>query len=475
MDRVAVAQLDSDRIPEALEGRGWGERWRQLVERAGDDAAHVLKLVCRVTLPERISELRDLETEQAERGAGFLGMLPDQTPDDLDVPNDLETSLDVAIRLSEIRVANLAALAETMPQYPLSFAGSTFDSGPATDVPASWKLDIDVDGIRAILDFFDAPKPSADAAATISRMPAFAEMMRHRRELGYVPEPLIDESGLAWCLEHVASSDPIDELWKWLHPQNFFDLSDVYAHRAEYRCLIDRLVRNDGLATLILGCIAPYAPPGSVFADRLSFAVGWGIRGWATRSTGGMNIEHAKDDFELMLPTLVHETFHRLQTRIAFANPEIEELGFDRVTSYPFESPVDCRFYQALCYVMLEGSATYVASPEPLEAWEEDAEAGLELLERIREIDAAEDGDDKSDELLNEGLRSNGPFYGFGALLSHALVENGGTPSLGVALGRGAPYFVERGLALLADPSLAPPEALATHIGRLRVEVEGRA
>jgi hypothetical protein len=194
------------------------------------------------------------------------------------------------------------------------------------------------------------------------------------------------------------------------------------------------------LATRILGCIAPYAPPGTVFADRLSFAVGWGIRGWATQSTGGMNIEHAKDDFEFMLPTLVHETFHRLQAKIALADPQIEEIGFDRITSYPLESPADCRLYQALCCAMLEGSAAYVASPGPLKAWAKDAKAGLKLLDRIRAIDASSDGADKSGELLNEGLRSNGPFYGFGALMSHVLVEDGGgTWSLGVALGRGAP------------------------------------
>ncbi len=473
MDRASLAQLDSDRIPEALESNGCGDRWTRLVEFAGDDAALLLKLVCRVTPPERISELRDLETEQAERGAGFLGMLPDQVPEDLGRPDDLEPSLDVAIRLSKIRAANFSALAETMPQYPLSFAGNEFDPGPVGDVPAGWRLDIDVDGLRALLDFFDAPRPDADAAATIARMPAFVEMIRHRRDLGYVPEPLIDEDGLAWCLVHAASRDPIDELWKSLHPHNLFDLSDLYTHRVEYRRLVDRLVQNDGLASYILARIAPYAPPDIVFEDRLSFAVGWGIRGWATQTTGGMNIEHAKDDFVQMLPTLIHETFHRLQATIALANPEIEEFGFDRITLYPFESAGDCRLYQALSYVMLEGSATYIASPELSDAWRQDVRAGLQLLERIREIDLSTK-DDKSEELLNEGLRSNGPFYGFGALLSHALVEDGGPSSLGVVLGRGAPAFVDRGLALLDDASLAPPDALAKHIACLRADVERR-
>ena len=472
MDRTSIAGLDSKQITQALESGRWSDRWSRLVERAGDDAADILQLVCSVTPPERIYALRDLEVGQTERGAGFLGMLPGQIPDNLEVPCDLEASLDVACRLSEIRHANLTALAETMPDYPLFFTGSAFDPEPVGAVPADWRLDIDVDGIRALLDLFDAPEPDASSAAAIARMSAFVEMIRHRRELGYVPEPLIDEAGLAWCLAHAASSDPVDALWKWLHPQNFFDLSDLYAHRGEYRRLIDHLVQDDGLAKHILGCIAPYAPPDAVFNDRLSFAVGWGIRGWATRSTGGMNIEHTKDDFELMLPTLVHETFHRLQVAIAQANPEAEELGFDRITSYPFETTEDRRLYRALSYVMLEGSATYVASPEPQKAWEDDAKAGLGLLGRIREIDFSEAGGDKGDDLLNEGLRSNGPFYGFGALLSHALVKDGGPSSLGVALGCGAPAFIERGLTLLDDPSLVPPEPLAAHIVHLKAQVK---
>lgn len=50
----------------------------------------------------------------------------------------------------------------------------------------------------------------------------------------------------------------------------------------------------------------------------------WGIRGWATHETRGMNIEHAKDAFNQLRPTLVHETFHRMQTTISLAHPSIE-------------------------------------------------------------------------------------------------------------------------------------------------------
>ena len=470
MDLSDIAAMNLDRVPNAWADSPHVGRWRNLEERAGDDAAHLLQLVCRLDPPDRIAELRGLETEQCDRGAGFLGMLPDQIPDSLETPRDIETALTVSIRLAEIRSANLAAIAETMPRFPLAFAGGAHGLVAAGPVPAGWRLDVDVDGIRTVLEYLDTADPNEAAATAIAGMPAFVEMIRHRRDLGYVPEPIIDEAGFAWCLVHAASRDPIDELWKWLHPQNLFDLSDLSAHRAEYRRLIDLLVQDDRLATAIFSSIAPYAPQGIAFEDRLSFAVGWGIRGWATAATGGMNIEHGKDDFAFLMPTLIHETFHRLQTVLAFANPEIAEPGFDRITSYPFDEARDRRLYGALCYVMLEGSATYVADLQPIPGWREDAQAGVELLERIRTLDSEED--EAFDELLSEGLRSNGPFYGFGALLAHALVKQGNPSSLGIALRRGAPFFVDHGLLLLGDAAPDVPGSLAADVARLRSTLE---
>jgi len=473
MDRVGIAELEADRVANALEDSEHGDRWRRLVDLAGGgDAADLVRLVCRLDPPERIAELRGLETAQNKRGAGFLGVLPDQIPSNLPTRSDLGASLDLSVRLAQIRVENLKALSETMPQYPLTFHGEPFDPDPVGEAPVGWRLAVDVAGIRAVLDFLEEGTADVEAASTIARMPAFVEMMRHRTDLGYVPEPLIDADGFAWCLVHAASRDPVDALWRWLHPQNLFDLSDLFAHRDAYRCLIDRLVEDDRLATYVLGSIAPYAPPDVGFDNRLSFAVGWGIRGWATRATGGVNIEHTKDDFDRLLSTLVHETFHRLQTSIALADPSVADAGFDRITSFLLASEADRRLYRALAYVMLEGSATYVAASEPAGTWRQDMGSGLDLLERIRALDASAEAD-AYDTLLNEGLRSNGPFYGFGALLSRAIVDAEGPSGLGLALRRGAPFFVERGLGLVNEPTSMRSRRLDEHIERLRAQVAG--
>jgi len=185
-----------------------------------------------------------------------------------------------------------------------------------------------------------------------------------------------------------------------------------------------------------------------------------------------MNIEHTKDDFPKMLPTLVHEIFHRLQVQIALADPTVAELGFDRITSYPFASMADRRLYQALCYIMLEGSATYVAEQGSPETWQEDVTAGLDILREVRSIDCSSEEESEFEELLTAGLRSNGPFYGLGALLSHAIVENGGPSSLGCALRCGAPGFIEQGVEAVDNALLSAAEELRAHVRCLRAEIE---
>ena len=469
MNRDDVAHLDPDRMSRALVEEGWEKRWNELVEKVEGDAARLLKLVCCLRPADRIRELRALEIEQDERGAGFYGMLPRQVPDDLQAPEDLESSFAVALRLADVRAANLASLAEVMPQYPLSFSGEEFVAESGRLAPRDWRLELDVSGLQSLLEFFDAPSPDATVARHIASHPAFREMLTHRRNLGYVPEPVIDETGLVWCLLRVASRDPIDEIWTWLHPQNLFDLSDLYAQQAAYRRLIARIVSaGDGLAAEILGAIAPYIPPGVVFEDRFTLAVGWGIRGWATPSTAGLNIEHLKDDFTQLRATAIHETFHRLQTSLCPGNPDRESRDFERITAFPFESCADRRLYEALCYVMLEGSATFVSSSSATELWRGDAEGALSLLSRIDLAAGSGDSDDSADALLNEGVRSNGPFYGFGAFLCESIVTSDGSTALGQALQQGAPAFFERGIRGRTALDLEPHRNLLDRIAHLR-------
>lgn|GEM_PF-3642311 len=111
---------------------------------------------------------------------------------------------------------------------------------------------------------------------------------------------------------------------------------------------------------------------------------------------------------------------------------------------------------------MFEGSATFVAATHPSSSWQQDGSEGLEILGRIRALDDSQE--DAGGSLLSEGLQSNGPFYGFGALLSHAIVTHNGQSRLGTALHNGSPRFMIQGFGELEMGQLKPPADLLEHI-----------
>jgi len=394
-------------------------------------------------------------------------MLPKQISEYLLVPSDGVGLFATALALAKIRSANLATLESMFTTYSPSFSGRPFPLLRGFEKPTGWQLSIDVSGMNALVAALANPETTIEDARAIASQPAFTEMMTHRRELGYVPEPLIDADGLVWCIQHAASDDPADRLWRWLHPHNFFDLSDVRSNLEQYAQLVKALDEHRSeLEARILGQIGIYIPTDIDFVDNLAFAIGWAINGWATRNTGGINLEHFKDDFDRMLTTLTHETFHRLQLTLCPADPRNEGDDFDRITNYALENRCDEALYRVLSYIALEGSATYIGEEKLNPAWNEATEPALVLLSKI--LDALEpDTLEEIDGLLTEGLKSNGPFYGFGALLSDAVVRAEGPQALGLALQSGTPHFVQKGLSIQIERGLEIEPRLSAVVNRL--------
>jgi len=420
-----------------------------------EDAQFLLRQLARIEPPERIHELTTYQRWQEELGGSFHGMLPEQLVDaELLVPRDLPSCLRVAHQLADVRAANDAALREINPSYAIAFRGEPFPSLDSAPSPERWAMALDVSGLRALLTFLAKEEPSENGARTIASMHPFQEMMTHRRNLGYIPEPLIDTDGLAAFIQHVASDDPLDRIWAWLNSQNFFDLADIVQHRGEYERLIGELEsRAAEIEGHILGTIVPYAPESmrsDAFRDRISFTVGWGIAGWATANTAGINIEQFKDDYERLLTTLTHESVHRWQLRIGHPDGQ-QACSFEDLTAFPFEDERDRSFYTALSYVMLEGTATYIAPSHAPPDRQASVEQGAELLVQCHRAIYENDDLGKAADLVNEGLRSNGPFYWLGEALTRAIVETYGSQTVGETLRRGGPCFVNRGLEAASD------------------------
>ena len=421
------------------------------------DARFLLEQLSRLSDPAEIQRLSGYQQMQNEWGGSFYGMLPEQLVDE-EIPNpvDFPSLLKAVLLLARVRARNLEALRQVNPDYPLKFKGHPFPTLTVQKCPASWGLELDLSGIRGVLELFQKDEVTLEEAAAIAALPSFGEMIQHRRNLGYLPEPLITEEGLARLLQHAASRAPLDMIWKWLSSQNLFDLADVFLHREEYETLVETLEAHaDEIAGHILGTIAQYATEEmrkEPFRDRVSFTIGWGIAGWATQTTAGINIEHYKDDHERLLLTLTHETFHRFQLQVCPADPTLKERArsFEDLARFPFSDGRDRKLYEVISYIFLEGTATFIAPSHPPEDHEASVKRGAELLQECFEAIYHKRDLERTEKLINEALKSNGPFYWFGAQMAEKIVERYGNVGLARSLQEGSPGFFLRYLSL--DP-----------------------
>ncbi len=412
-----------------------------------EDARFLLGQLSRLKQPDDIYRLSAIEKNQSERGGGFYGIIPQYFADSntIPVPEDFEGILECAVFLSGIRDHNSTIIAGSNFQYPLDFSGEAFSLPETYTRPPRWSVDIDLSLIHSLLDLYDRGTTTREEADSLAATGIVVNMLEHRRNLGYVPEPLPDTGDMAEFIFRSASTAPVDQVWKWLNPWNDFCLADLYLNRVQYARLLVNLETHRGdIGDYILGRMYEFAPADIAFSERIGFAVNWGIRSWATSYGLGTNIVQFKDRYSQMLRSITHETFHRLQLRICpvdSSRVSRSPTSFDDLVFYGFKSPDDRKFYETISYVMLEGTATYVGGVDS--TWDETLkmQTGYSILDSLYTAAYVAHNLDTAESLLNRGLKSNGPFYGLGYAMSRQIVDRGGHAMLGKLLQQGSPFF----------------------------------
>lgn len=395
--------------------------------------------------PEEIKNLRKYQALQIEWGGSFYGIIPDQIneEDDIPIPTNFENLLKATIYLANIRNRNYEAIRNT--GFPLNFKNKPFNTLYKQKCPANINFNLDISGIQKLLKLFDKDSIAFDEAMEIANHHAFREMIKHRHNLGYIPKPWITKESLASFIQHAISRKPLDMIWKWLNPWNFFNFADIFNNLEQYKKLINTIELNkENFVNQITSRIASFLPENIKFEDQFTFAIGWGIRGWATNATGGLNIEHFKDDYDLLIQTITHETFHRLQLEICpIDSSRYNELNrsFESIVSYSFPDNKDCKFYEVITYVFLEGSATFVGGKDCNNETDTHIDEGIRLLNQIYETIYSKNNLEKVDELVNKGLKSNGPFYELGYYMTEKIVNKYGNKKLGNCLLEGSTEF----------------------------------
>lgn len=394
---------------------------------------------------KELKGLYSLEREQEQLGAGFYGVLSSPLPEvhAFELEENEEDFLKAVSLLSGAKQKAQEEIREKMP-YTLTFKGEK-PSLPHVQDHYSGTITLQTEGIKTLLTCMEQGDSSG-----ISRLvenEAFAEMLTHRKNLGYIPDPIIDAKGLETMFIRGVSRKPLDEIWKWVNVQNFFDTGDYYLNQKAYRETISTLeLQWHAFEQTILAVIDQFAPKGFVFFDCLSLGVGWGIRGWATEKTAGINLEHVKDDYQLFLACAIHELFHRFQVAVC---PRGEGQGFEAILkgSKKLDHPHRL-FHKVLAYIYLEGTAEYACNliSEPEEQILKDVQKGLDLLEEIFAKIGTKD-EEEIDTLINQGLISNGPFYSLGEYMCRRIKEENPGRLRDVFLA-GAPTFFNQFFAL---------------------------
>jgi len=409
-----------------------------------DDANFLCNQITKLEKPEDIKKLSNFQNEQVTLSAWVPGFLPDQfiTENHLPIPNNVHKIILLLWELTKQREKNINAI-KKFEAYPLKFSHQKYEQKRKITYPDNWKFKFDLSAVKETLNFIKKSTSSFQEAMSIAKLRSNQEMLEHRKNLDYLPDPKTTTENLANLLLKAQSKLPLDLMWKWLNPMNYFDFADLFTYIKEYEELINQIEFNKGaIKEEVLGTIYKYIKLNVEIEEIFAATIGFGIRGWVTENMFGVNIEYVKDDFNLLLGTIGHELFHRLQTKICTKGDK--PATFEELVTGSFVNPKDNKFYEILSYVMLEGTGEvikYELMGETFKNLEIEAKEGIALLEQIYNEIYTNNNLEKADELLHKGLISTGPFYSLGKLITDIITDRYKESYLGEVLGEGTISF----------------------------------
>jgi len=401
------------------------------------EAKYLTELINQLDAPKNIKKLFDIQQKQAELGGGFYGLIPDPIKglEQIPIPSTSTNFAGLVSYLLSIRDEQRRTIADM--GFPVSFSGENYVPKEVKHY-SRIKISLELSTIRHVLEFFAKENPTLNEARKIANGEIFTEMVKHRNSLGYVPGPVFTTEFLTQFLFLGAVKEPIYKIWRWLSPWNFFDFADIAYNRADYERILNELEKNrENIEMRISSKIEKYVPENFEFKEHFVFSVGWAIRGWATGKYGGINIEHIKDDYDFLLDTIAHETFHRIQAMLYPGNEGKEFKIFEK----PLKDKAMDALYRAMTYVFLEGTATYIQKGGFLEENLPGVQKGVALFKELYKTVFQYKKYEKLEELLNRGLRSNGPFYVLGHYMAHVIDKKFGNRAIANCLEKGSPEF----------------------------------
>ena len=238
--------------------------------------------------------MADFQTKQEGLGGGFYGLMPKQLADLDAIPIHRSPGgvVAAALCLTRQRATNMEHVRVMKGDFPAPFTGDAQFPPLHGSVPASVSLEIDGSVVSDFLTALEDGRVTPQEARAIAELPANREMLEHRVDLGHVPPPLPTTGTLAEMIRMAGARDPLDRLWCWINPHNFFDYADIVQHRKAYARLLSEIETSKArMAGAVLSRIPGTPPKAAHSMSGYVFTVEPWIRGWATANTAGINLE----------------------------------------------------------------------------------------------------------------------------------------------------------------------------------------
>ncbi|MEJ2251386.1 MAG: hypothetical protein P8Y97_17255, partial [Candidatus Lokiarchaeota archaeon] len=409
-------------------------------------------------------ELENLQEFQNSIGAGFHGFVPDTYNKDLNINpiyefnSILENAKILLKRKSEIKTQF------SHTDFPLEFWSekpTLEEESINNNIISKINVNIDYRAIEILLKILKNKSNSQELIDKMVKLDSITEMLKHRKDLGFIPEPMMDQNGLKSLLNKIAEDFPINKLWCWLNPWNFFNIADYETNFEDFEILINYLSANlEKITSFVRMKLEKFVPDTLNISETFAITFEWGIRGWVTDKMSGCNLEFFKDDIEGLIRTITHELYHRIQLKVFQDLLNIKDVDNieDLIIKREIGTKKDNKFYEALAYIFAEGTATFVSGMGGKMIELNNIKEGFNLLNSIYNKIYDEDDLEKVEELINKGMISNGPFYSVGYYMSKMVVDNFGKNGRYPELIKGVLYFFRLYISLFEEPKLIQPK-----------------
>jgi hypothetical protein len=305
-----------------------------------------------------------------------------------------------------IRMANSSS-------YTPEFTGAAFKlpAKPTGFINKNIELSFDYMPAKIVMDILETPNMSYQDILKKVDTHEFEALYGHHSQSFY-PNPLNKER-MALCLEKAASTKPLDVLYRYINPNGLLNFSDVKTNLSGYKNQIATLITNEtAIFDYIKATISTYLPTNAQFKRKVSFFFINDSDGWASDDVTAIDLNYYKDNYDMLIPVLAHETYHSGQSAV--------ELKDSTKRAENVQNFVDI-----VNYLFMEGTASFIVPPTKKAKSDYDTAVskGAIIFEDVYKNTIVKHDAQKAQDLSDAGIQGGGPFYWLGAEMSKTIVE----------------------------------------------------